>query len=245
MFKEKRDIERTDEDHIIVDGVKLKAEERSRNFCDGCFFYNGTNKCTVGIYEDVTCTPYGRKDKQFVKWVKDIDEEKNILLIEVPDGYEIDQKNSTFERIVFKEKHIGKSEDVGFPRSWEEFCETQFLEDTEYFINAYSSVVKRSCKPENYRHKDTDKNLLPSKELAEAMLALCQLIQLRDCYNQGWEPDWTNDVYDKFCIETFDNKIQKETSCGKNIILAFREEEIRDEFYNNFKDLIEIAKPLL
>lgn len=39
MFKEKRDIERTDEDHIIVDGVKLKAEERSRNFCDGCFFF--------------------------------------------------------------------------------------------------------------------------------------------------------------------------------------------------------------
>ena len=27
------------------------------------------------------------------------------LKIEVPDGYEIDKKNSTFEKIVFKKKH--------------------------------------------------------------------------------------------------------------------------------------------
>ena len=38
------------------------------------------------------------------------------LKIEVPDGYEIDKENSTFERIVFKKKHT-------YLKSWKEFCE--------------------------------------------------------------------------------------------------------------------------
>lgn len=166
----------------------------------------------------MTCTPYGRKDKQFVKWIKDIDEEKKVVLIEVPDGYEIDQKNSTFERIVFKEKHIGKTEDVDFPRSWEEFCENYPIKRGETSVNSYCSTVIVDSR---VRTPLDDKNYLPSKELAEAMLALCQLIQLRDCYNQGWKPDW-EDIKCKYCIDTYHNKILKETRTDKNIILAFK-----------------------
>lgn len=76
------------------------------------------------------------------------------------------------------------------------------------------------------------------------MVALCQLIQLRDCYNDGWIPDWTK-VYDKYCIYPTKNYICIGINTCVSRILAFKTEAIRDEFLNNFKDLIEIAKHLL
>ena len=156
------------------------------------------------------------------------------LKIVVPEGYEIDQENSTFECIKFKP--IKKE----LPKTWEEFC--LLARPAWYFINEYSEID--CCTVQSIRNPTEDKNLLPTKELAEAMLALCQLIQLRDCYNDGWEPDWST-IDSKYCISINLNNANKEILCHSNTILAFKTEELRDEFLNNFKDLIEIAKPLL
>ena len=92
---------------------------------------------------------------------------------------------------------------------------------------------------------ENDKNILPSKKYAEAMLALCQLIQLLNCYNDGWLPDWSNEYSDKWCIEVFRGRIDKATHSIAARVLAFRSDVLRDEFLENFRDLIEIAKPLL
>lgn len=76
------------------------------------------------------------------------------------------------------------------------------------------------------------------------MLALCQLIQLRDCYNDGWVPDWTrNDT--KYTIHVTKNILVGGTNTFVSSILVFKTEEIRNKFLNNFKDLIKVAKPLL
>ena len=49
------------------------------------------------------------------------------------------------------------------------------------------------------RDKDSDKNILPSKQAAEAHLALMQLHQLRDCYRQGWTPSFfAPEIYEQF-----------------------------------------------
>lgn len=53
----------------------------------------------------------------------------------------------------------------------------------------------------------------------------------------------TNNEY--FTIHTFNNEIVKSGTSHRNAILAFPTEEMRDAFYENFKDLIENCKELL
>lgn len=162
--------------------------------------------------------------------------EKEFKVI-VPDGYDIDKENSTFECIKFKpiEKKL--------PKTWEEYCEMHDVQIGESWINAHSHVAEINyTRP---RDSENDKNLLPNIIYSKAMLALCQLIQLRDYYNDGWTPDYNNLSFYKYCIDVALNKINCTTNVVNQRILAFKTAELRDEFAKNFKDLIEIAKPLL
>jgi hypothetical protein len=169
------------------------------------------------------------------------------LKINVPEGYEIDRENSTFECIKFKPIKNG------LPKTWEEFCEIT-PKSGEYFIGVGSKIIPFSRWNGAKRYQE-DKNVLPNKETAEAMLALCQLIQLRDCYNDGWKPDWskTNPTkvwwnisgISKYTIYFNENQITRGSETSRQQILAFKTEELRDQFLENFRDLIETAKPLL
>ena len=158
------------------------------------------------------------------------------IKITPPEGYEVDKENSTFECIKFKRiKQL--------PKTWEEFCETHPIQEEEAYINNVSMLDLI-----NHGNRDarTDRNILPSEKYAKAILALCQLIQLRDCYNDGWEADWTdNSDYDKWCIEQFESQMEKASHSVAAHVLAFKSEVLRDMFFENFRDLIEIAKPLL
>lgn len=111
--------------------------------------------------------------------------------IEIPEGFELKKVSDTEYRIVKKERVL--------PETWEEFCELYPIRNEEYFIAGGSDIVKT-----NYKNRlpHNDKNILPSKEKAEAILALCQLIQLRDCYNDSWKPSWDNNHDDKYVIST-------------------------------------------
>jgi hypothetical protein len=59
-----------------------------------------------------------------------------------------------------------------------------------------------------------------------------------------WEPDWTSG-YPVYCISVSVNTIGTGKWYTDNKILAFPTEEMRDAFYENFKDLIEQCKELL
>ena len=89
-----------------------------------------------------------------------------------------------------------------------------------------------------------NKNVWPTKELAEASLALSQLAQLRDYVNDGWKPNWTVDYY-KYCITIAEDKVGKQSWYYVQYFLAFKDSETRDGFLEAYRDLIEIAKPLL
>lgn len=96
----------------------------------------------------------------------------------------------------FSEKEI---KEIVLPNSWEEFCEMHPVEEDgeEYYIDVDSNtsyVYKGVRNPEFY------KNVLPSKEAAKTHLAYMQLHQLRDCYRQGWKPDWRDSYQWKWCI---------------------------------------------
>ncbi|WP_353077370.1 hypothetical protein [Flavobacterium sp.] len=149
------------------------------------------------------------------------------LKIEIPNGFEIDKDNSTFEQIVFKEI---KNE---LPKTWEELGNIK-----GYFVHTMASIEKL--------RKDSKglENVFATKEQAKASIALSQLSQLREVYRNGWVPDfkkWSK----KYCIEFLKNEINTPTYEISNAFLSFQDEETRDLFLENFKDLIEQAKPLM
>ena len=63
--------------------------------------------------------------------------------------------------------------------------------------------------------------------------------------DKPWEPDWSNGDETKFCIYTTQNMISLDMFGVDNRILAFPTEEMRDAFFENFKELIEQCKELL
>lgn len=158
---------------------------------------------------------------------------KQTIEIEVPEGKKAVWKNGY---IVF--------EDTELPKTWEEFCKGHFVElDKEFYINDESSVKNNKDGYYN-RNKNYDRNLLPTEEAAEAHLALMQLHQLRDCYRQGWVPDWTNEEDDKWCIINQSGLIVCNFT-SVSFFLAFPTKKIADEFLHNFEDLIKKAGDLI
>ena len=63
--------------------------------------------------------------------------------------------------------------------------------------------------------------------------------------DKPWEPDWNHINRKFYCIYNSKNNIVKNVIYSENKILAFPTEEMRDAFYENFKDLIEQCKELL
>ena len=79
------------------------------------------------------------------------------------------------------------------------------------------------------------------------MMKLQRLLFCRDAYwkmADDWKPDWNNDL-SKYYISFYNNKLDKGVINYSNKILAFPTEEMRDAFYDNFKELIEECKELL
>lgn len=156
--------------------------------------------------------------------------EQKEVKIQIPEGYEIDEEKSTFEKIVFKAKV------KQLPKSWEEL---KLING--YYINGESITLKYSNGLAHFHNK----NVWPTKEYAEAALALSQLLQLRQVYNDGWEPDWSNNLIEKFCITLVENKITINVVYTYSAVLSFKSKELAMKFLTNFKNLIETAKPLL
>ncbi len=144
---------------------------------------------------------------------KIFDMETKEVKIEIPEGYEIDESKSSFEKIVFKKK------EKKLPKTYGEFLN-------------------------NYDYSERTVMLVQNK-YEKAFLALRMLLELRDIYNDGWKPDWHVDSGPKQCIYYSNGKIKLDTRCSYHCILTFKTRELRDEFFVNFKELIEQAKELI
>ena len=155
--------------------------------------------------------------------------------IVVPDGYEIDEANSSFERIVFK-KIISR------PKSWDEFCATHPWRAGEFIIGLSSDLA--TVDGPSTRNPQRDRNLLPSHRAAHQHLALMQLHQLRDCYRQGWVPDWS-DATKKWCVILINGCIKVCYSMATSHFLSFDSADTAKEFAMNFPDLISQAGDLI
>ena len=157
-------------------------------------------------------------------------EEKTIEIV-APEGYEVDKEKSSFEKIVFR-----ALPDKGLPRSWEELG---LIHGS--VVTTDSGVGNLGAQVPSNRY---NRRVWPTGKEAEASIALAQLCQLRDRYNGGWKPDWLDDGR-KYVIYFAGEKMYTARMTGIQFVLAFKTEELRDKFMENFSDLIEKAKPLL
>ena len=127
------------------------------------------------------------------------------------------------------------------PKTWEEFCERNPIKIGECIIDIYSNIQKAMG---GKRHAKEDRNYCISEQEAEAFLAFMQLRQLRKAYVKDWEPTW-NCTRDNYCIIVCQQKVVIRSRSVVSHTLSFPTYELAEQFLTNFKDLLEIAKPLL
>ena len=159
---------------------------------------------------------------------------KQTIEIEVPEGKKAIWKDG---KIVF--------EDIApkLPETWEEFCKLYPIKEGESYIeDKYCNTPPLA---DQKRNPNNGKNILPSIEAANAHLALMQLHQLRDCYRQGWVPDWNDYVSTKYCIVLVENKPTIYMYSRTNYFLSFQTKEIAEKFLKNFIVLIKQAGDLI
>ena len=189
-----------------------------------------------------------------------IDDERQMIIVETIEGHftweinhdgtiSIDEVTSP-EVMLFPSKEQRDWNKVKYekkkelPKTWEEFCEQNEITKMEYFIDESSSVRKAKIDG-GIRHKEYDRNVMPSREAAEAHLALMQLHQLRDAWREGWLPDWTDDTQNKYAIVSLDGEFSIRIRYTNRHFLAFQNEERADEFHACFIDLIRKAGDLI
>lgn len=165
------------------------------------------------------------------------------LKIQIPEGQEIDwQESAKQEKIVFKKKDPK-------PRSWEEYCKQH--RNVPHFVSGYDIVGGYSMRQGIYGNGYCT---TPSKELTETFIVMMQIMSLRHDWihkwsvdngmTDDWKPDWHVDKY-KYCITILDNKYTVDDFIHYHRSLSFPTRELAENFMNTFKDLLEIAKPLV
>ena len=148
----------------------------------------------------------------------------------IPDGYEFDK--------IENGKIILKPIKFKYPKTYDECCKV---------VNAspYIKLVFNIDDGQKYSY-DVD-NLQCYENIRR--IKIC-----RDAYwkiagkelglDKPWEPDLENE--ELYCIQNYNKQITiSRTNTAFNKILIFPTEEMRDAFYENFKDLIEQCKELL
>lgn len=108
------------------------------------------------------------------------------LKINIPEGYEIDKENSTFECIKFKKKDL----------TYEDIAISLFNNKKTYFIDEYGEI--KSVELEGTA--TIDYTNCTSEKQAEKLLAINQLMNVAKYLNGSWKPNWTNDKECKYYI---------------------------------------------
>ena len=184
-----------------------------------------------------TCaTMFGgiRKDCFSVRCVSDVkqnnmkQEEEKSFKVQIPEGYEIDKENSTFEYIKYKKV---KSE---YPKSWDE----AFVGNN---VSGYWVGSGGEIRIANRVALRDGKNTFKYQEQTESMVAYAQLTQLMalPCFNGDWKPKWTN-VELKYFIYSDGEKLVIGNCYSYHKFLAFRSREKAEIFLELYKDLINV-----
>lgn len=151
-----------------------------------------------------------------------------------------------------------------YPQSFECPEGYMFKDENGNVINATKIVLEKKKKEYPKTYEECIMSALQGEGYNRACLLVKfeKLLTCRDAYwkiygeemglGKPWEPDWENSEERRYCIVNINGEINlPEKTLTKwilkvtNKILVFPTEEMRDAFYENFKELIEQCKELL
>jgi len=226
-------------------GTKVKMREDLQE----SFRYGGFIYChQKGEYKEITIKTYNINSKsykvnecpysytlemfdQVINEPKINNMETKEIKIKVPEGYEIDKENSTFECIKFKP--------IKKELTYKDVVEELFS-NTCYYTNACGKIVT----PIGSIIGKEDKNYATSKEQLERLLALNQLLNIAEYYNKK-SPKQEETVYcfnfDKRNLGYYVEKhIKPIVVCG--LIPMFNRKEDAKAVINNpnFKEILDL-----
>lgn len=140
---------------------------------------------------------------------------------------------------------IIKDSEMAYPKSFEDLGRI----DGYYVYSDGGAKVPKTC----YAGIDTradrsNIDIAPTREYCEAWIALCQLLQLRERYIEiaepGWVANYTNGIY-KYVIYDYEDELSLGLTMIEYRVLSFPSYKVCTLFLENFRDLLEVAKPLL
>ena len=179
------------------------------------------------------CTSNKRTDKTSIifKEIKGMEIKNNQLTIDIPEGYEIDKENSTFECIKFK--HIEKY------LTYKEIAE-KLNKDICFFI-AKGKIQSYA----QYASYDNP-GVANSYRQIEKILAINQLMNIAKYYNGDWKPNWSNSKENKFCIKFDYHKdrlyVDYNNSIGAGDVFFKNSEDARTVINNpNFRNILDVV----
>lgn len=181
---------------------------------------------------------------KYLKLYKEMKEERNITLT-LDKAKEWYNKGGELKEVAlqaYSEEELSK---VDLPKTWEEFCNNYPKKKGMSYIYVDSTIKVVSYHLKNFMDKNADKNICPSQKSAEVHLAMMQLEQLRDCWRQGWKPNWNDSQQNKYCVCCYEEEFQIAKLWKTKRFLSFPTEEMAKEFLKCFKDLIKKAGDLI
>ena len=159
----------------------------------------------------------------------------NTFMMQLPNSdYEFRDENGN---VINATKIVLEKKKLKYPQSYKECLEVLGIEGGRLMFNN-SGITQYE------------------RELYVKMNNLSKLLICRDAYwkiageemglGKPWEPDWCNEKI-KYCLINIPiyGGVYKKQIIDIKFILAFPTEEMRDAFYENFKEEIEICKELL
>ena len=153
----------------------------------------------------------------------------------------------THEVVVENGKTYVVKKQPAYPKSYEACCEVLMGKTNFSDFSLVLTKLSTNINEEN--------SISPEPPYITSINNLYKLLICRDAYwklageemslGKPWEPDW-NDVCNKYTIYVvYGDTIWRDTGQTINTLLAFPTPEMRDAFYENFKDLINDCKELL
>ena len=146
-------------------------------------------------------------------------EEKKYFKVEVPEGYEVDKENSTFEHICFKkiEQEV---------RTWEDLIGK--------YVPRGSAYIAKDCQigeiNRYWAFGSNEKNLFIDSKHAKSALSMAQISQLLPYFGGPiTDEEWYNES-SKYTIEKCMNRMIKDSTISCYYLLSFHTAEQRDNF---------------
>ena len=147
------------------------------------------------------------------------------MIIDIPEGYEIDRRNSTFECIRFKKKQ----------------SQINIWADIEYMSGVYIDDTCYIDEIEGIRD-DTYSNVFISEKYAKAALAMAQFSQLIPYYGgEVTNEEWLSPYKFKYVILCRQGELEPASATITAYPLAFHTKEQLDRFMS-FPENIQLAK---